>query len=243
MPVFRLNQEIEFPPVRLASPQGLLAVGGDLSVERILEAYSRGIFPWSCAQEPLLWWSPDPRMVLFPDELHISRRMERILRKKPFSLSLDRAFARVVTACAQPRADGLGTWITADLQQAFVRLHQQGYAHSLEIWRDEELAGGIYGLSLGGCFFGESMFSAVPNASRYGLIHLVRWLGARGFSIIDCQVETGHLQSFGARAIPREVFLRHLQHCLKQPGLTGNWSRFSHPLPAPGGEAIDFYSW
>lgn len=230
MPVFRLDGSVGFPHPRLASPEGLLAVGGDLTVPRILDAYGNGIFPWFSKGDPILWWSPDPRLVLFPTELHVSRRMNRILRQAPFQLSLDRDFEKVITTCALPREDGFGTWITPEMHDAYLQLHREGYAHSLEVWRQGRMVGGIYGISLGRCFCGESMFSLEPNASRYGLIHMVFWLQALGFTMIDCQVETPHLRSFGARTISREDFLKRLDHCLQAETLTGNWGRrFGNP--------------
>lgn len=237
MPVFRLSREISFPSPHLASPGGLLAVGGDLSAQRILAAYAQGIFPWFSQGDPPLWWSPNPRMVLFPRELHVSRRMNRVLRQTPFDLTMDQAFDRVITGCAKPRADGFGTWITAKVEQAFMHLHHEGYAHSMEVWRENKLAAGIYGLSLGSCFFGESMFSIHPYASRFGFIHLVRWLEIMGFRMIDCQVETPYLRSFGARTIARQEFLLRLKKCLDERCLRGNWGRlFSHHSPGNGGK-------
>lgn len=235
MPIFRLVGAAGFPPPRLASPEGLLAVGGDLTVPRILDAYGNGIFPWFSEGDPILWWSPDPRMVLFPTELHVSRRMGRVLRRAPFRLSLDHDFEGVISACARSRADGFGTWITPGMHEAYIHLHREGYAHSLEVWLQERLVGGVYGLSLGRCFFGESMFSHEPNASRYGLIHLVFWLQAMGFTLIDCQVETAHLRSFGARTIPREEFLMRLERCLRTRTLKGNWGkRYGNPQSGGG---------
>jgi len=172
-------------------------------------------------------------MVLFPRELHVSRRMSRVLRKAPFELTMDQAFERVIAGCAQPRLDGFGTWITPKVQQAFVRLHQEGYAHSMEVWQGKKLVAGIYGLSLGSCFFGESMFSDYAYASRFGFIHLVRWLEIMGFRMIDCQVKTSHLQSFGARTIARQEFLFRLERCVRERCLRGNWGRlFSDHPPA-----------
>lgn len=210
-------------------------MGGDLSAPRILEAYAQGIFPWFSQGDPILWWSPDPRMVLFPQELHVSRRMRRVLRSAPFRLTLDRAFDRVILGCSRPRPDGYGTWITPAIKQAFLHLHGEGYAHSMEVWQGRELAAGIYGLSLGRCFFGESMFTTRPYASRFGFIHLVRWLTTMGFTLIDCQVETEHLRSFGARTITRRDFLRRLEGCVKDRTLRGNWGRrFGEPVPGAG---------
>jgi len=194
-------------------------------MRRILKAYAAGIFPWFSAGDPPLWWSPDPRMVLFPAELHVSRRMARVLRAAAFQVTLDRAFDRVISGCAQPRADGFGTWITPGIRDVFLQLHREGYAHSLEVWKGPRLVAGVYGLSLGRCFFGESMFSLLPYGSRYGFIKLVRWLSNMGFTLIDCQVETAHLRSFGARPVPRSEFLRYLRLSLRGRTLRGNWGR------------------
>ena len=205
-----LPPEPLFPPVELAlaEPNGLLAAGGDLSPERILAAYRRGIFPWFSAGEPILWWSPNPRMVLFPTELKVSRSLAKVLRNKPYEVTLDTAFGRVIGACASTPRDGqTGTWITAEMQAAYDRLHELGHAHSIEVWMDGELAGGLYGMALGKAFYGESMFSWRTDASKIALAHLCRHLQRQGFGIIDCQMETTHLASLGARPIPRSEFL------------------------------------
>jgi len=205
-----------FPPVETAliEPNGLLAAGGDLSAERLLSAYRRGIFPWYSPGEPLLWWSPDPRMVLFPEEVRISRSLNRILKSPNYEIRLDSAFAKVIEACAAPREDGGGTWISAEMQTAYRRLHQLGYAHSVETWIDLEgqgtLVGGLYGVAIGRVFYGESMFSRLSNASKIGLAHLCRFLERRGFVVIDCQMNTAHLASLGAREIPRQDFVAGL---------------------------------
>lgn len=198
-----------FPPITsaLRDPNGLLAAGGDLSPERILAAYRQGIFPWFSPGEPILWWSPNPRMVLFPDELKISRSLARVLRTGRYQVRLDTAFAEVVAACAStPRQGQAGTWITEEMQAAYTRLHELGHAHSVEVSMDGELAGGLYGVSLGRAFFGESMFSWRSDASKIALAHLCEHLKREEFGIIDCQMETTHLASLGARAIPRREF-------------------------------------
>jgi leucyl/phenylalanyl-tRNA--protein transferase len=205
-----LPPEPVFPPVDLAltEPNGLLAAGGDLSPERILAGYRQGIFPWYSAGEPILWWSPDPRMVLFPAELKISRSLTKVLRNKPYEVTLDTVFAKVIAACAGTPRDGQnGTWITAEIQAAYCKLHELGYAHSVEVWMDDKLVGGLYGMALGHAFYGESMFSWRTDASKIALAHLCKHLLRRGFGIIDCQMETKHLASLGARPIPRSEFV------------------------------------
>lgn len=212
MPVFRLPVEPVFPDPALAGPAGLLAVGGDLSQARLLAAYRQGIFPWYSAGEPILWWSPDPRMVLYPEELRISRSLRRVLRRHPFAVTIDRSFSEVIRACARvPRPDQAGTWITSEMERAYVRLHRAGVAHSVECRLDGELAGGLYGVALGRCFFGESMFHHRPEASKVAFACLVPALRAAGFRLIDCQQRTPLLASFGAREIPRSLFLQQLR--------------------------------
>jgi leucyl/phenylalanyl-tRNA--protein transferase len=202
-----------FPPVdaALKEPNGLLAAGGDLSPERILAAYRRGIFPWYSPGEPILWWSPDPRMVLFPGEFKLSRSLAKTLRRGDYDVRLDSAFAAVVAACAGTARHGQhGTWISEPMQEAYLRLHRLGYAHCVETWIDGELAGGLYGMAIGRIFYGESMFSHVSDASKIALAHLCRTLEQRGFAVIDCQMETKHLASLGARPIPRDSFVAGL---------------------------------
>ncbi len=213
MPCCQLDENLWFPPTEQAEDYGLLAVGGDLSPERLLLAYSLGIFPWYNPTEPILWWSPDPRCVLFPSELHISRSLKRFMRKQPFRVSFDENFAGVIYWCRRLRKnlDGSGTWITPEMQQAFIRLHQLGFAHSVECWDGEELVGGIYGVCLGRCFFGESMFSRCDNASKVALVHLLRRLEMAGFELLDCQQTNDHLLSLGAREITRREFQEHLR--------------------------------
>jgi len=208
MPVFRLTEELIFPPSYLAERDGLLAVGGDLSAERLLLAYRQGIFPWYTEKTPILWWSPDPRLVLFPAELKISISLRRVLRKNVFSVTFDRAFADVIRRCAEVRrARDDSTWIVPEMVTAYSRLHRLGYAHSVESWHEGELVGGLYGMALGRVFYGESMFTRKTDASKVALVHLVDLLTRGGFQLIDCQVTTAHLQSMGAREISRRRFL------------------------------------
>lgn len=187
-------------------PDGLLAVGGDLSPERLLNAYRRGIFPWFGEQDPILWWSPDPRMVMFPDKLKISRSLGKTMRKDKLKISFDQAFSRVIRACAEPRKDEPGTWISGEMIQAYEQLHERGIAHSAETWHGDELVGGLYGIALGRVFFGESMFSRVSDASKVAFVSLVKRLQRAGYELIDCQVYTQHLESLGAELIPRSAF-------------------------------------
>lgn len=198
------------PDTALRLPNGLLAAGGDLRPERLLQAYLRGIFPWFDSSQPPLWWTPDPRMVLFPDELHVSRSMQKLLKRAEFVIKSDTDFAGVVAACAAPRPGASGTWITPAMQSAYQRLFELGYAHSVEVWDGTQLIGGLYGVALGEVFFGESMFSRKSNTSKLAFIHLVRGLARGGYRLIDCQVANPHLESLGARNIPRRDFMRYL---------------------------------
>jgi leucyl/phenylalanyl-tRNA--protein transferase len=224
MPVFQLTQDSVFPPVHLASGIGLLAVGGDLSTRRLLEAYRQGIFPWYSEAEPILWWAPDPRFILFPEELKVTRSMRQFLKKDMIRITYDRNFPAVIAACQKPRPQQeAATWITPEMQAAYIRLHKLGFAHSVEVWQGDVLVGGLYGVSLGRCFFGESMFSDVSNASKAALIDLVRRLQALDFSLIDCQVYTAHLGSLGGRHVPRSEFMGLLKRALQQKTLRGNW--------------------
>lgn len=225
MPVYLLSDEIVFPPPDLASREGLLAVGGDLSQERLIQAYSMGIFPWFSETDPILWWSPDPRLVLYPDELRVSRSLQKTINQSLFQITMDQAFERVINACARVRRKhGEGTWIVPAMISAYCRLHATGYAHSVEAWQNDALVGGLYGVSLGKCFFGESMFTHVTNASKVAFVALVKHLKALSFDLIDCQVTTGHLISFGAREIPRDAFLNQLRKTLERPSLKGKWA-------------------
>lgn len=203
----------------LEDPNGLLAVGGDLSVARLLEAYRRGIFPWYSSTEPILWWCPDPRLVLYPDEVHLSHSLRKLSRRKPFSITVDTAFEKVLRACAGPRKGEPGTWITPAMHQAYVKLHQFGLAHSIEAWHKGELVGGLYGVSLGRIFFGESMFSFMSGASKIAFVTLCLQLREWHFAAIDCQVKTGHLVSLGAKEISRKHFESLLAKAIADPVL------------------------
>jgi leucyl/phenylalanyl-tRNA--protein transferase len=225
MPVYLLSETLNFPHPRLASREGLLAVGGDLSQERLLLAYQYGIFPWFSDNEPILWWSPDPRLVLFPEDLYISKSLGRVLKKNIFQVTMDTSFRQVISECARIRIENdEATWIVGDMIDAYCRLHASGFAHSVEAWYKEKLVGGLYGVSLGGCFFGESMFARVSNASKVALVKLVDYLKAQSFQLIDCQVTTRHLMSMGAGEISRDRFLSLLGKALRFPTMRGKWS-------------------
>lgn len=212
IPLLDSDPESPFPSPdqALEQPQGLLAVGGDLSPTRLINAYRQGIFPWYSDEQPILWWSPAPRCVIYPDAVHVSRRLRRRYNQGQFTLSADRAFSEVIEACAEPRQDHEGTWITSEMKSAYIRLHKMGVAHSVEVHIDNELAGGIYGLALGRVFFGESMFSKREDSSKIALVALCRQLHQWGFSLLDCQVSNPHLLSLGAQEISRDDFDRHL---------------------------------
>jgi len=211
MPLFALDKELIFPPVNLAEPDGLLAVGGDLSAKRLLLAYRSGIFPWY-EGEHILWWCPDPRFVLFPDELKISKSMKPLLNKNHFEFTINKSFTQVINNCKTiSRRDQASTWITDAVKEAFINLHQLGFAHSAEVWKDNELVGGLYGVRLGNIFFGESMFSKQSNASRYAFIKYVQYLKSENVALIDCQIYTDYLESMGARMIPRVEFIELLE--------------------------------
>jgi len=214
------------PDRALDSPNGLLAWGGDLHPERLLQAYRAGIFPWYSEGQPILWWSPAPRCVLFPQRVYLSSRTRRRYNSGVFQLSINQAFEAVITACAEPREYESGTWITGDMKEAYILLHQQGYAHSLEVWKDGSLAGGIYGLALGGVFFGESMFSRLTDASKIALIALCRLLDAHGYSLLDCQVGNPHLFSMGAEEVSRAEFKTLLDARVNDTDVSFDWS---HP--------------
>lgn len=211
---------LSFPPLEkaLREPNGLLAAGGDLTPERLLAAYRHGCFPWYQEGQPLLWWSPDPRTVLYPDELHVSRSLRKTIRQKALHVTFDQDFRGVIEGCAGPRRSTHGTWITTAMQQAYLRLHQMGIAHSVEVWKEEQLVGGLYGLAMGQLFFGESMFSRATDASKVGFVTLVEHLRKWEFKLIDCQMHTEHLASFGAREIPRQEFAAILSRYLGEPG-------------------------
>jgi len=221
----RLPKATSFPPVEsaLRDPNGLLAMGGDLSVERLLDAYRLGIFPWFNPGEPILWWSPDPRMVLVPQEIRVTRSLAKRIRNGGFELRVDTAFADVMRACAAPRDGALGTWISPAMVAAYTRLFDAGYAHSVETWHDGVLVGGLYGVAIGRMFYGESMFSRMPDASKAALVHLARQLQQWNFGLIDCQMETPHLASLGARTMPRTVFTARLAELVNLPHLSGPW--------------------
>ncbi|MBN2398950.1 MAG: leucyl/phenylalanyl-tRNA--protein transferase [Candidatus Aminicenantes bacterium] len=222
MPLFMLDAA-DFPPADWAGPEGLLAVGGDLSPRRLLRAYGRGIFPWFSNGEPILWWSPEPRFVLFPDEIHVPRSLKKILKKNIFRLTFDHAFAEVIAGCARPRPDQDGTWITDEMRQAYQRLFQLGYAHSMEAWHGGKLAGGLYGISLGRCFFAESMFHSEANASKVVFFTLTRILQQHGFILLDCQIHSPHLAEWGARSIARCEYLEWLRRGMACTTRRGSW--------------------
>jgi leucyl/phenylalanyl-tRNA---protein transferase len=220
-----LTPETPFPPLgtALTHPNGLLAAGGDLSPQRLIEAYRCGIFPWFNEGDPILWWSPDPRMVLFPPELKISRSLRKTLKKANYTIRADSAFNQVVQACASPRKERPGTWIHDEMIAAYTALHEMGLAHSIETWIEGELVGGLYGVAQGKMFFGESMFSRTTDASKVAFVHLVRYLERRGFGMIDCQMKTAHLASFGAREISREEFSLKLKELVNYPERVDKW--------------------
>jgi leucyl/phenylalanyl-tRNA---protein transferase len=224
MPIFRLVEEPIFPPPDYADPSGLLAVGGDLSNERLLEAYRLGIFPWYSDDQPILWWSPDPRLVLDLNDFKISRSLRKTLKREVFQVTLDHAFEEVIRACAVvPRVAQNGTWITNEMLKAYVNLHGLGYAHSVESWFGGKLAGGLYGVSLGKCFFGESMFHLKTDASKVALAILVEKLRSWDFHFIDSQMTTEHMLRLGAKELPRRIFLKRLQSALRYPTKRGRW--------------------
>ncbi|CAA0119676.1 Leucyl/phenylalanyl-tRNA--protein transferase [BD1-7 clade bacterium] len=208
-----------FPPTdqALTDPDGLLAAGGNLSVNTLVDAYRRGIFPWFNDDDPILWWSPNPRCVVFPDEIHISKSLKKTLRKQPFRITADIDFPQVIDSCAQLRQDSEGTWITDEMYDAYIALHESGHAHSVEAWQGDELVGGLYGIAIGRIFFGESMFSKATDSSKVAFVHLVQALSDAGFVMIDCQVESPHLLSLGARSIQRSDFRRFLPACDERP--------------------------
>ena len=226
MPIPWLSlDDFEFPSLNLAlsEPDGLLAAGGDLSVPRLLKAYANGIFPWYEPGQPILWWSPDPRMVLMPDSLRISRSLAKLLKRHRYTLSMDNDFAGVIQGCAETRRDATGTWISDEMQAAYCALHTASYAHSVEVWSEQRLVGGLYGVSLGQVFFGESMFSREANTSKLALVSLVKQLQEWKYKLIDCQVSSEHLISLGATEVSRESFCKKLLQLLAEPGKIGKW--------------------
>lgn len=230
------NPHQAFPPVHLAmrDPNGLLAIGGDLSLPRLMRAYSQGIFPWYNPDEPILWWCPDPRAALAPEDLHLSHSMRKTLRKQDYAVTMDEAFGEVLDACSAARAKTRGTWLGDDMKQAYRDLHANGHCHSVEVWRDGELVGGLYGVALGRAFFGESMFSRVSDASKIGFAYLCEQLKQWRYDLIDCQISSAHLQSLGAREVQREEFLSRLRKSVGQQGNPGRW-RLDIPAPPLAG--------
>ncbi len=229
MPVFQLSDEIFFPPPVLAREDGLLAVGGDLSQNRLLTAYQMGIFPWYSKGDPILWWAPVPRLVLLPYEFKLSRSLARSIRKGVFQFSMDKAFSEVILQCSISRTKkGEDTWINQKMIDAYCALHESGYAHSVECWQDGELVGGLYGISIGAVFFGESMFSSASNSSKAALSVLCQSLTSWDFRFIDCQMRTEHLVSLGAKEIPGAKFFNWLQEAILLPDKQGKWSIESH---------------
>ena len=222
-----LERDDPFPPVEAAlkEPNGLLCAGADLAPERLLAAYRRGIFPWYSGNEPILWWSPDPRMVLYCDELKVPRSLAKSVRNKGYEVTVDRCFEEILSNCAGTRKDGAGTWLGKDMRKAYLALHRAGHAHSFETWREGRLVGGLYGVAIGQAFFGESMFSRATDASKVALVGLVANLRARGVPMIDCQQRTPLLASLGAREIPRRQFLRRLAALVNYPEIPERWTR------------------
>lgn len=220
MPVYRLTKDLVFPHPSLADENGLLAVGGDLSIKRLLLAYENGIFPWYEGRA-ILWWSPDPRFILYPKNLKVSKSMKKVLRENTFRITFDKCFPKVMTLCGELRKGN--TWIDSAMLESYIKLHRYGYAHSVETWYEDKLVGGLYGVSLGRCFFGESMFSIMDNASKAALITLTEKLDQLGFHFIDCQVYSKHLETLGAIGVPREDFLNQLANGLKYETLRGIW--------------------
>jgi leucyl/phenylalanyl-tRNA--protein transferase len=225
MPVFRLSQDLVFPPPELSRSDGLLCVGGDLSVERLILAYKNGIFPWFSEQDPVLWWSPDPRLVIFPDHIHISKSLKKKIKTTRFVIRVNTAFEKTITACAQPRdAKKSGTWLIDEMIGAYLDLHRAGIAHSIETWEDDILVGGLYGLSIGASFFGESMFTQKNDASKMALVALANHLKQHDFDLIDCQITTDHLMAMGAVEIPRKQFLSIIAASVNQRSDTNLWT-------------------
>jgi len=223
MPVYSLGAEPVFPSAEYSNPDGILAVGGDLSPERLIAAYTHGIFPWYSSETPIIWWSPDPRFVVFPSDVKVSKSMRQVLKREIFEIKFDTSFREVITACSGKRRHEKGTWITAEMIEAYVVLHNLGYAHSIEAWHEEKLAGGLYGVSLGGMFFGESMFSRESNASKAAFIVLAHNLVNLGFDLIDSQVHTDHMESLGAFEMDRDIFLEIVKKSVKRDSIKGNW--------------------
>lgn len=215
--------ETQFPSPDTASEDGLVAVGGEITVKRVLSAYRQGIFPWYSDDQPVLWWSPEPRAILYPDAIKISRSLAKVLRSGHFHVTADHAFEQVIRGCASPRSDGGGTWITDEMMKTYIRLHQLGYGHSIEVWHNDVLVGGLYGLGLGAAFFGESMFSKETNASKVALVELAAFARRNGIDFIDCQLPTAHLTSMGAVDISREKYMAILEQALQHADRTERW--------------------
>jgi len=227
MPIFRLTNELAFPDPSYAEKEGILAVGGDLSVERLVLAYANGIFPWPHRGAPLLWFSPDPRMVMLPEEFKVSDSLRQLIRSNKYTCTFDRDFPEVIRHCATvPRKGQNGTWITNDMVRAYLRMHREGYAHSAETWFQGKLVGGLYGISLGKVFFGESMYHTMRDASKFAFYHLVEQLKAWDFELIDVQQDTDHMRSLRARTIPRDEFMAMLETAVAQPTYKGNWNNY-----------------
>ena len=230
MTIFQLSQELIFPNPELAEPEGLLAVGGDLTVDRLLLAYSMGIFPWYSDSQPILWWSPDPRSILVPNQLHISKSLKRVIQRDRFEIRFDTKFAEVIERCGEiKRKDQNGTWITNEMQAAYIQLHLAGFAHSVECFVKNDLVGGLYGVSIGKAFFGESMFSLKTDASKVALASLANQLEKWDFEMIDCQIPTDHLKRMGAFEIDRPSFLKKLNTLITEPSQIGNWGNMVTP--------------
>lgn len=231
MPIFRLSDKLSFPPPHFAAGNGLLAIGGDLSESRLLLAYRNGIFPWFSQYDPILWWCPDPRLVLYPTEVHVPGRLLRKIKSGSFEVTSDTAFDRVIYECARVRTENNEeTWLVAEMIEAYQGLHERGYAHSVETWYRGKLAGGLYGICLGGAFFGESMFTRITDASKVALVTLCGYMAENNFDLIDCQVATGHLIWMGAREVPRKLFLNQLAASVQRPTQKGNWRIGKQPL-------------
>ncbi len=235
MPLFRLSKQIEFPPAWLARSDGLLCIGGDLSPQRLILAYRNGIFPWFSHSEPILWWSPDPRLILPPAEIRISRSLKKKIRKDPFTIRINTDFEQTILACSLPRRNEPGgTWLVEEMIEAYITLHKMGVAHSVEAWRNNQLVGGLYGISLGTSFFGESMFSREPDASKTALVALSQELSFQGFKMIDCQVTSGHLLRMGAREISRNLFLDTLNQSVDEKVSDDIWTSGRQLFPQCG---------
>jgi len=225
MPIFRLSNRLEFPPAWLARSDGLLCIGGDLSAQRLLLAYENGIFPWFSKDEPILWWSPDPRLILFPKNIRISKSLKKKIKKPTYTVTMDTAFEQTILSCARPRKDEYaGTWLVDEMVASYINLHTLGYAHSIETWRDNQLVGGLYGVCLGKTFFGESMFSFDSDASKIALVALSTHLQSQNFDLIDCQVTTNHLLSMGATEVSRNFFLELIFESVKKKEDINTWN-------------------